>query len=185
MKEKNESDESVGPSPFTRAARASGHHRQPAPSGLWHRCQLLSAHARGGRRSGVRRRGASLAASGALARPTRHLSCGRDQPVGASRHGQRTGPDWRRVCDLRDWARCRHRACRPRHHRRRSELPTGATRAQDRTRPCLHQCLQNRRHCSQQRLRHVLRHGAKQLPHAGGHAGGAGGRCCARHRRRL
>jgi D-lactate dehydrogenase len=42
---------------------------------------------------------------------------------------------------------------------------------------------QDRRHRRQQRLRHVLRHGAEQLPHPGRHARHAGRRHRARHRR--
>ena len=125
---------------------------------------------------------ALLQATRALGKPG-DLSRSRHQPVGPGRHRQRAGTDWRGLCHLRDWPRRRHGARRPRHHWRRGELPAGAARAQDRPRSGLDQRLQDRRHCRQQRLGHVLRHGAKQLPHAGRHARGAGGRHRARHRR--
>ena len=162
---------------------APGHHRPPAPPCVWHGRQLLPHGSRSGCSGRNRAGGAGPAASGARALSPGHVSRGRNQPLRPGDHGWRAGIDRRRLRDLRNLTRRLHGPPWPRHRRRRSERPPRSIRTQDRPRPGLHQCMQDRGHRREQCLRNVLRHRAEQLSHAGRSARGAGRWLAARHRR--
>ncbi len=83
------------------------------------------------------------------------------------------GDGWRGM-RVADDARDDHAAAR--RDRRGRQPRARAARPQDRPRPGLDRRGDDRRHRRQQRQRHVLRHGAEQLPHAGRPARGAGRR---------
>ena len=153
-----------------RTSAKAGDFGRAAAICLCNGCELLSpdARSRGGGRKRIRR----ARSPGHRARPwpTRHVSRSRHEPFRAGRDRWRAGADRRGVLHLRDRCGCRTREARPRRHRWRGERAPGSQRPQDRPRPGIDQRVQNRRHCRQQCLGHVLRHGAQQLSHAQGTA---------------
>ena len=171
-----------------RATRASacraGHHRRTAPPRLRHRCQLLPPDPGSHRRRRIAKTTCSTCLRpqrGRTARPVTFRAAGTSLSGQAITDGV-LAVDRRRLRHLRNRRRRRHGPARPRHHRRRGQSPSRSVRPEDRPRPGLDRRRQDRRHRRQQRLRHVLRHRAEQLPDAGRPARHARRRHRARYR---